>query len=50
MTERCMACGKPIVLVNLDKLRGIVGMTMGYIHVSRRANRNHRAIPEEALR
>lgn len=49
MSEQCMACGKPIVLVNVDKLRGVIGLTQGWIHVSRRANRSHRAIPKEAL-
>ena len=49
-TERCVACGKPIVLVNLDKRRGVVGMTRGWMHASRRANRSHVAIPKESLR
>jgi hypothetical protein len=49
MDERCVACGKPIVLVNVDKARGVVGLTMGYVHRSRRANRNH-TIPPEALK
>lgn len=45
---RCDACGGRIVLVNLDKLRGIVGLTMGYVHVSRW--RRHRVVIPEALR
>jgi hypothetical protein len=47
---KCVACGKEIVVVNIDKMRGIVGLTKAWVHKSRRANRNHRAIPEEALR
>lgn len=46
----CEACGKPIVLVNVDKMRGVVGLTMGWVHRSRRANRKHRAIPAADLR
>lgn len=45
--SRCVACGKPIVLVNVDKLRGIVGLTQGWVHVSRWRNRSHRAIPPD---
>ena len=48
MPSTCMACGKQIRLVNVDKMRGVVGLTMGWVHVSRRANRSHRAIPWEA--
>lgn len=50
VTEVCQACGKRIVLVNVDKMRGKIGLTMGWLHVSRRANRSHRAIPAEILR
>lgn len=50
MGEVCVACGKPIVLVNIDKMRGVIGLTRGWVHVSRRANRSHVAIPKEALR
>lgn len=49
MAERCVACGKPITLVNIDKMRGVVGLTKGWLHVSRWANRSHRAIPRELL-
>lgn len=56
MRERCVACGKPIVLVNVDKMRGVIGLTQGWIHVARwRAvgagmGWTHRAIPPEYLR
>lgn len=49
MGDRCVACGKPIVLVNVDKMRGVIGLTKAWIHVSRWANRSHRAIPRELL-
>lgn len=45
--DRCRACGKPIVLVNIDKRRGVVGLTMAWVHVSRRANRSHSVWPPE---
>ena len=48
--ETCMACGKPIVLINYDKARGVIGLTMAWVHVSRRANRSHQVIPREYLR
>lgn len=48
MTERCVACGKPIVLVDANP--HVISLAMKWVHVSRRANRNHVAIPEEALR
>jgi hypothetical protein len=31
----CQACGKPIVLINYDKARGIVGLTQAWVHTSR---------------
>lgn len=43
MMKRCMACGKPIALVNIDKMRGIVGLTYGWVHTSRWVR--HVAIP-----
>jgi hypothetical protein len=49
MTERCAACGRRCVLVNVDKLRGVIGLTMGWVHVSRWANFTHRAIPESRV-
>lgn len=49
MRDRCVACGKPIVLVNIDKARGVIGLTQGWVHVSRWANRTHRAIPPEII-
>ena len=49
MSDLCVACGKPIVLVNIDKMRGVVGLTQGWIHRSRRPKRNHRAIPQEMV-
>ena len=39
----CMACGKPILLVNIDKMRGVIGLTQGWVHASRWVR--HRAIP-----
>lgn len=30
----CEACGKPVRLINLDKAMGLVGQTMGWVHVS----------------
>lgn len=47
-TDTCLACGKPIVLVNFDKLRGVVGMTMAWYHVTMFGNIKrwgHRPIP-----
>jgi hypothetical protein len=41
----CEACDKEIVLINYDKARGVIGLTMVWVHVSRRANRSHRAMP-----
>ena len=35
MTRYCEACGKPVVLINIDKARGIVGLTHAWVHVSR---------------
>ena len=42
----CEACGKPVRLINLDKARGRVGLTMAWVHVSRWAR--HRPIVTEA--
>jgi len=47
MRERCQACGRPIVLVNIDKARGVVGLTYGWVHTSRWVR--HRPIPSEML-
>ena len=47
MADRCVACGKPIVLVDMDSRRGIISLDLEWVHVSRRANRTHRAIPPE---
>jgi hypothetical protein len=47
MATRCRACGRPIKLINIDMRRGIVGLTMGWVHYSRWANRTHVAIPPE---
>ena len=33
--SRCAVCGGPIALVNIDKLRGVVGLTRGWVHVGR---------------
>lgn len=49
MAERCVACGKPIVLINYDKARGVIGLTMAWVHVSWWANRTHKAIPPEMV-
>lgn len=46
----CGACGRLIALVNIDKLRGIVGMTYGWVHITRTGrikNRRHRPVPPE---
>lgn len=45
MTSRCVACGKPIVLV--DATPGVISLDMAWVHVSWWANRTHRAIPPE---
>ncbi|QCW22240.1 hypothetical protein PP485_gp55 [Gordonia phage ThankyouJordi] len=42
---RCIACGKPIVLINYDKARGVVGLTQAWVHRSRWVR--HRPIPPE---
>ncbi|MDO5535212.1 MAG: hypothetical protein Q4F65_11240 [Propionibacteriaceae bacterium] len=46
----CVACGRPITLVNAGASRGVITLTMAWIHVSWWANRTHAAIPKEALR
>lgn len=33
--RRCEACGRRVVLVNWDKMRGVVGLTMAWVHVNR---------------
>lgn len=43
---RCQACGKPIVLINYDKARGVVGLTKAWVHRSRWV-RSHRPIPPQ---
>lgn len=48
MTRHCEACGKPVVLINYDKARGIVGLTMAWVHVSRWTR--HRPIVSEKSR
>ncbi len=45
---RCAACGGEIVLVNIDKARGIVGLTMAWVHRSRW--KRHAAIPPTMLK
>ncbi len=50
MTERCVACGKPIVLVNVDKMRGVIGLTHGWVHASPLRRWMHQPIPPEYLR
>lgn len=43
--NRCRACGKPIVLVDANPR--VISLDMKWVHVSRRANRSHHAIPED---
>lgn len=45
---RCAACGKQIVTINYDKARGVVGLTMAWVHVNRWAR--HAPIAREHLR
>lgn len=45
---RCEACGKPIKKINYDKARGVVGMTMAWVHVSKWVR--HKPIAPEMLR
>lgn len=33
--DNCRACGHLIALVNIDKLRGVVGLTRGWVHITR---------------
>lgn len=33
--SRCQSCGNLIALVNIDKLRGVVGLTYGWVHITR---------------
>jgi len=33
--DNCRACGHLIALVNVDKLRGVVGLSYGWVHVTR---------------
>lgn len=47
MSELCVACGKPIVLVRANPR--VISLAMKWVHVSRRANRSHHAIPAEAV-
>ena len=44
MTDLCVACGKPIVLVRANPR--VISLAMKWVHVSRRANRSHHASPE----
>jgi hypothetical protein len=32
---RCGACGHLIALVNTDMMRGVVGLTYGWVHITR---------------
>lgn len=45
--NRCVACGKPIVLVHANPR--VISLAMKWVHVSRWANRSHAAIPREAI-
>lgn len=45
MRRRFEACGKPVVLVNVDKLQGRIGLRQGWVHASRWAR--HRPIVME---
>lgn len=50
--DHCGACGHLIALVNVDKMRGVVGLSMGWVHITRYGRikgRKHVPIgPEEA--
>lgn len=46
--QRCVACGKPIHLINWDKARGVIGMTHAWVHTSRWVR--HKPIPAEYLK
>jgi hypothetical protein len=48
MNERCAACGKPITLVRASS--HFLTLQKTWVHVSKRANRSHYAIPESALK
>lgn len=48
MPERCVACGRPIVAVRASNR--VLTLDLVWTHVSKRANRNHTAIPQEAMR
>ncbi len=48
MSDRCGACGKPIVLFRAS-LR-VISLAKKWVHVSRRANRSYHAIPVKAVR
>jgi ribosomal protein L34E len=48
MRDQCAACGRPIIAVKPN--RPVITLDRVWVHVSRRANRNHVAIPESAIR
>ena len=45
--QRCVACGKPIILVDANPR--VISLAMKWVHVSRRQNRNHMAIPQSMI-
>jgi uncharacterized protein with PIN domain len=45
---RCEACGKPIVKINYDKARGVVGLTTAWVHSNRWVR--HKPIAPEHLK
>jgi len=45
MRDQCAACGRPLVALNVDKMRGVVGLTYGWFHQARWRDRLHRAVP-----
>ena len=45
---KCEACGKPIVKINYDKSRGVVGLTMAWVHTNRFVR--HKPIAPEHLK
>jgi len=34
-TAICTRCGGLVALTNVDKMRGIVGLTQGWVHINR---------------
>lgn len=46
----CEVCRGPVALINLDKHRGVVGLRMGFVHITRFGRikrRGHRPVVKE---